>query len=212
MGADHGIQDMHIREETPADYRENEELVREAFWNRYAPGATEHYVLKLLREEAGFEAWQSLVAEYEGHLIGQVLLSPAHIKGENGKVHEVLILGPVCCMNAVACRGVGSALMRAAIQAAKDHNARAIFLMGNPAYYKRFGFVPASRFGVYLPGADRTAEAAFFMALPLYEGALSDISGTFHESPAFARTEGFEDYDRSFPAKQKMKLPGQLQG
>lgn len=207
-----GIPGLNIREENPKDHRTTEEVVREAFYNRYAPGATEHYVLHLLRREPGFEAWHSLVAEYEGQLIGQVLLSPARILGNNGETHRMIILGPVCCLNAVSGRGVGSALMRAAIEKAKERGERAIFLMGDPRYYRRFGFVPASRFGVHLPGMDENEEAAFFMALPLFSGALEGVSGVFHESRAFAQTEGFETYDSAFPPKQKMKLPGQLHG
>lgn len=205
------IPGLVIRPETPIDCRQTEEVVREAFYNRYAPGCSEHFVLRLLRQAPDFEPWHSLVAEYDGRVIGQVLLSPARVKGAEGQETRVLILGPVCVMPAVFLRGVGGELMRAAIHAAKEHRERAIFLMGDPRYYRRFGFRPASGFGVFLTGNDPEDEAAYFMALPLFEGALDGVSGTFHESPLFeAGGEALEAYDNSFPPREKLKLPGQL--
>ena len=50
---------MNIRLETPADYREVENLTREAFWNVYRPGCTEHYVLNQYRKSPDFEAYEA---------------------------------------------------------------------------------------------------------------------------------------------------------
>ncbi len=207
-----GIPGLLVRRERPEDYSETEALVREAFWNRYAPGCSEHYLLRLLRQSIDFEPWHSLVAEYDGKLIGQVMLSPGKVVSGEGTAYPVLTLGPVCVLPAVFLRGVGGALMRAAISAAGDHGAAAILLMGDPNYYSRFGFLPASRFGIRLPGMDPADEAAFFMALPLHEGALEGVQGLFHEAPEFVLCEGEElaDYDRAFPERVKLKLPGQL--
>jgi len=207
-----GIPGLLVRQERPEDYSQTEALVREAFWNRYAPGCSEHYLLRLLRQSMDFEPWHSLVAEYEGKLIGQVMLSPGKVVSGEGAAYPVLTLGPVCVLPAVFLRGVGSALMRAAISAAREHGAAAILLMGDPNYYSRFGFLPASRFGIRLPGMEVNEEAAFFMALPLHEGALEGVQGLFHEAPEFAQCdgEGLEAYDSAFPERVKMKLPGQL--
>lgn len=206
------IPGLIIRQEQPEDYSQTEALVREAFWNRYAPGCNEHYLLHLLRQAPDFAPWHSLVAEYLGQLIGQVLLSPACIMAADGRKAPALTLGPVCVLPAVFGRGVGAALMQAAIAQAQARQERAILLMGDPRYYSRFGFVPASRFGIHLPGADPADEAAFFMALPLYDGALAEIHGIFHASALFEQgeDEAFLAYDSAFPARTKMKLPGQL--
>lgn len=209
----HGIQGLHIRQETPEDHHRTEALVREAFWNRYAPGCDEHYLVHLLRKAPGFAPWHSLVAEYEGQLIGQVLLSPAHVRQADGTEVPVLMLGPVGVLPAACHRGVGSALMHAAIAQATRQGERAIFLMGDPAYYHRFGFGPATAQGINLPQMTQedTASHPYFMVLPLSPGALVGVHGTLVESPVFGLlADGLAAYDSAFPPREKLRLPGQL--
>lgn len=185
-------------------------MVREAFFNRYRPGCDEHGLVHKLRQAPDFLPWHSLVAEYERAIIGQVMLSPAVIKQDNQAEIPVLTLGPVCVLPAVFGRGLGSALMQAAIANAGHHGARAILLMGDPGYYHRFGFVPAARFHIRLPETG-SQDMPYFMALPLLEGALDQSAGLFLLSPVFADyTEGFDAYDSSFPTRRKLRLPGQL--
>ncbi|GLK65916.1 hypothetical protein GCM10017635_33930 [Paracoccus kondratievae] len=76
----------------------------------------------------------SLVAEAEGTIIGHIALSPIAAEA------PALALAPLAIHPAVQSRGIGSALIRAAIAAYADH---AIVVLGDPAYYGRFGFVPA---------------------------------------------------------------------
>ena len=206
----HSVEGLIIRQEVPDDHRETEELVREAFFNRYKPGCDEHYLMHRLRQAPDFLPWHSLVAEYDGAVVGQVMLSPAAIMQDSQAAIPLLTLGPVCVLPALVGRGVGSALMRAAIAIASHHGARAILLMGDPGYYQRFGFVPAARFHIRLPEAG-SQDAPFFMALPMYQGALDHAAGLFQLSPVFAGyTEGFDAYDSSFPHRRKLRLPGQL--
>ncbi len=209
---EHSVPGLVIREEKPGDRRAVEELTREAFWNKYAPGCNEHWLVRLLREEPGFRPWHSLVAEYGGHVIGHALLSPADILPDEGGAFPVLTLGPLTVLPAASRRGIGGSLMRAVIAMAKEHGANALMLTGDPGYYHRFGFVSASRFGVRLPGMTTGDEAAFFMALPLSQGALDGRSGTCRFSPLFDVEEGpeFEAYDSGFPKREKLRLPGQL--
>ena len=60
-----------IRLETPADYREVENLTREAFWNVYRPGCTEHYVLNRYRSNPDFIPELDFVMEDDGKIIGR---------------------------------------------------------------------------------------------------------------------------------------------
>lgn len=204
------IPGLVIREETEKERAETERVVREAFFNRYAPGCSEHLVLHQARKAEGFEPWHSLVAEYDGHIIGQVLIVPSVIKTADGEV-PTYILGPVCALPACFLRGVGSALMRAMIKTAGEQGVNALFLMGDPRYYHRFGFVSASAFGIHLPGADEKEEADFFMVLPLFEGALDGVTGTFVESDVYKTEEtALKAYDSAFPPRVELKLPGQL--
>lgn len=206
------IPDLIIREETPGDHRAVEEMTREAFWNKYAPGCNEHYLVHLLRQDPGFRPWHSLVAEYHGHVIGHALLSPSEIELDAGGSLPVLTLGPLTVLPAVIRRGIGGSLMRGAIKLAHEHEACAILLTGDPAYYHRFGFVSASLLGIRLHGIPDEGEAAFFMALPLYPGALDGKRGVCRFSPLFDVEEGpdFQAYDNGFPQREKLLLPGQL--
>ena len=78
---------MHIRLEQPEDYREVENLTREAFWNVYAPGCVEHYVLHLYRSNPDFIPELDFVMEVDDanspngkRIIGHVMFSKAEIK------------------------------------------------------------------------------------------------------------------------------------
>ena len=70
---------MNIRLEQPQDYREVENLTREAFWNIYRPGCTEHYVLNQYRNNPDFIPELDLVMEEDGKIIGHVMFSKAEI-------------------------------------------------------------------------------------------------------------------------------------
>ena len=71
--------DIVIRTERTSDWRAVEELTREAFWNVYRPGCTEHFVLNQYRANPAFIPALSLVMEKAGTLIGQVMYSRAEI-------------------------------------------------------------------------------------------------------------------------------------
>ncbi len=209
--AEISVPGLILREERPADRRETEEVTREAFFNRYGPGCTEHYVVHLLRKEPDFEPWHSIVAEYDGAVIGHALITPSLIHLDRGGEERGLTVGPLTVLPAASLRGVGSALMREALEQARKHGAGAVFLTGNPKYYHRFGFVSASRFGVRYPGVPAESEAPFFMANLLREGALEGCAGLYELSPLFeAGGPEFEAYDATFPPRRKLKLPGQL--
>ena len=62
--------DYTVRRETAADYREVENLTREAFWNVYRPGCTEHYVLHLFRDRPEFVKELDLCLEVGGRIVG----------------------------------------------------------------------------------------------------------------------------------------------
>ena len=62
-----------IRTEQPRDFKAVENLTREALWNVYRPGCTEHYVLHCYRSEPDFVPELSLVLEVDGEIIGHVM-------------------------------------------------------------------------------------------------------------------------------------------
>lgn len=74
-----------IRNETENDYRDCENLMREAFWNVYRPGCSEHYVLHCFRTDPAFVKELDFVAELDGEIIGQVIYVRATIDCADGK-------------------------------------------------------------------------------------------------------------------------------
>lgn len=100
----------------------------------------------------------SLVAEDEGAIIGHVLFSPMEAP------FRALGLGPVAVLPARQRSGVGGALIRAGIEEARRQGWQGIFVLGEPAFYRRFGFDPA-----LAAGFDCVYAGPYLMALPLGE-------------------------------------------
>lgn len=149
-----------LRAERAQDHAAVAELLSRAFG-----GPAEAELLDALRS-AG-ELALSLVAEVGGTVIGHVALSPLEARG------PALALAPLAVHPAMQSRGLGAALLRAALAAFQDHT---IVVLGDPAYYGRFGFVPADlespyagphllTLGPRLPAGSRIAHAPAFAAL-----------------------------------------------
>src|SRR4030043_2073807 len=103
--------DVIIRNERESDYRVVEGVVREAFWNLYVPGCSEHFVLHNLRKSADFIPELDFVAEKEGQIVGQIVYSRGIIKCKQGEAKEVISFGPVSVLPSFQKEGIGSALI-----------------------------------------------------------------------------------------------------
>ena len=128
---------------------------------------------------AGGYARLSLVAQSDGRLVGHIMLSEALIRTERGEV-GALSLRPVAVIPGRQRRGVGSALVRDALDRCARMGDRIVVLLGHPAYYPRFGF---STKGARNLSSAYSGEA--FMALELVPGALSGVAGEFEFAPPF---------------------------
>ena len=78
-----------IRNETPADHRAVEYLVRESFWNVYRPGCYEHYALHVLRDDPAFVKELDFVMEKDGRIIGQNMFMHASVSADDGSIISV---------------------------------------------------------------------------------------------------------------------------
>ena len=103
--------DCIIRLETPADYRENEEMIREAFWNVYRPGCLEHYVMHVFRTADAVVKELNFVMERNGRLIGQNVFVRAAIRADYGREIPVLAMGPICIRQELKRQGYGEYLL-----------------------------------------------------------------------------------------------------
>ena len=87
--------DYIIHQERPEEYALVENLTREAFWNVYRPGCSEHYILHCFRERDEFIPELDLVMEQDGKIIGHIMYVRAKIQTETGEEIPVLTFGPI---------------------------------------------------------------------------------------------------------------------
>ena len=121
-----------IRSEQQTDYRDVEQLIREAFWNLYVPGCNEHYVLHNLRKSDDFIPELDFVAETEGQVVGQTAYARGTIRCKQDAERPVLSFGPVRVLPAYQKRGIGSALIAHAIGLARAMRYPVICIYGDP--------------------------------------------------------------------------------
>lgn len=145
-----------IRPESTGDHAVIRELTEAAFHDAAHSSHTEHFIVDALR--ACGELSVSLVAETEGEVVGHVALSPVTIS--DGSVGW-FGLGPISVRPGWQGQGIGAALMQAAIEALRRQGARGCVVLGEPAYYGRFGF--RAEPDLVLPGVP----AEYFQALCL---------------------------------------------
>ena len=121
--------DYTIRLERSEEHRDVEALVREAFWNVYRPGCSEHYVIHVLRDDPAFVKELDFVMEQDGRLIGQNMFMKTVIQADDGRVVPVLTMGPIGILPELKRQGYGKALLdsseRSCLKATSISTARA---------------------------------------------------------------------------------------
>ena len=200
-----------IRPETKDDYRAAENLTREAFWNVYRPGCMEHYVLHCYRDDPAFVPELDFVMELGDELIGQVIYVRSEIDCDDGRTLPIMTFGPIGIAPAYKRQGYGKQLLDYSMEKAREMGAGALAVTGNIDFYGKSGFVPGKTKGVRY--AD-DPEADYFLIKELKPGFLDGISGTYKDPTGYfvceKDPEGFEQFEATFPAKEKQQLPGQL--
>ena len=203
--------DYIIRLETPADHAEVENLVRESFWNVYRPGCYEHYLLRCLRDDKDFVPELDFVMEKDGRIIGQNVFVRASIQADGGRDIPIMTMGPICIANDLKRRGYGKILLDYTIEKAKEMGAGALCFEGNIDFYGKSGFTYASEFGLRYRGLPEDVDASFFLCKELIPGYLAGITGEYGPPAGYLIDEAkAEEYDKQYPYKEKLKLPGQL--
>ena len=203
--------DYSIRLETPADYAKVEYLIRESFWNVYRPGCLEHYVIHCLRNDKDFVSELDFVVEKDNRIIGQNMFMRANIQADDGRQIPIMTMGPICIANDLKRKGYGKILLDYSIEKAKELGAGALCFEGNINFYGKSGFTYASEYGIRYHGLPEGADASFFLCKELIPGYLDGITGEY-TPPAgyFVDEKEAEEFDKQFPYKEKLKLPGQL--
>lgn len=199
---------LEIRLEEKNDYRKVEEMVREAFWNLYVPGASEHFIPYYLRDSEVTIPELNFVAVKDGEIVGYIFYTKAEVRDKNGKAHEILNFGPLCVDPKYHNLGIGKALIEHSKKAAAEMRYKGIAIYGYPGYYTRVGFQSAAKFGI--ARADGVFVKAL-LAMELYPGSLEGISGNLHEFLSDIPFGGdeFLEYESTFPPKEKRHEPSQ---
>lgn len=165
---------IRVRAEAAADVERIFHVVESAFGSR-----READLVNALRRTA--QPRISLVAELQDEVVGHVFFSPVGIVAD-GPAPPAAQLAPVAVLPERQGRGVGSALVRAGLSRCREIGWAAVFLVGNPAYYSRFGFALAAPFGLSYPGP----HDPYLQLLELRPGALAGVTGRIRLHPAFA--------------------------
>ena len=200
-----------IRLERKEDNRNVENLVRNSFWNVYRPGCLEHYVLHTLRTNKDFVPELDFVMEQDGEIIGQNVFVRGQIRADNGKMVPVLAMGPICIKRELQRQGYGKILLDYCLEKATALGYGAVCFEGDIGFYGKSGFSFARNFGLRYHGLPAGADDSFFLCKELRPGYLSGVTGEYAPPQGYLVSEQeAEAFDRDFPPKEKLKLPGQI--
>ncbi len=200
-----------IRLESCDEKRKVEELVRESFWNVYRPDAYEHALLHLMRNDPSFVNDLNIVLGKDSEIIGQTAFIRSEILLDNGEKIGTLTLGPMCISNNFKRQGYGKILLDYAFYEAQKLGYGAVLFEGNIGFYGKCGCTFASDFNIRYHGLPEGEDSSFFLCKVLKDGYFDGISGEY-STPAvyFVSDEYVNAFDKDFPQKKKLKLPGQL--
>jgi predicted N-acetyltransferase YhbS len=201
--------DYIIRKENKNDYREVENLNREAFWNLSVPGCSEHYFVHMMRQHKDFIPELAHVIEADGKIVGCIMYCNSLLRDEHGSEKTVLTMGPLCVLPGYQRKGYGKALLEYTFKLALDMGYDTVINFGNPDNYVARGYKSCKKYNVCFEG---DVFPAALLVKELKEGALDGRKWFYYQSDSDAccdDTEAVEEFDKLFPPKVKAWQPSQ---
>lgn len=196
-----------IRNETIEDYREVENLTREAFWNMYMPGCNEHYLVHVVREHQDFIPQLDFIAETDGRIVGSIIYTNSKLTDDNGLEKDILTFGPLSVLPQYQRKVIGKKLLEHSFVKALEMGYDTIVIFGNPGNYVTSGFKSCKKYNICI------GDSNFPTAMLVKELKPSNIYGrkwTFSEISAFdIKEEDAENFDKTFETKVKGHQPSQ---
>jgi putative acetyltransferase len=165
---------LTIRRETPKDIDSIRYVNEQAFGQK-----EEAEIIDKLRKRDVVTL--SLVAVQADQIVGHILFSPVSVESEHSSF-EAITLAPMAVLPEYQRKGIGSQLVRIGLEECRRLGHEIVVVLGHPDYYPRFGFVPASTYGIK---CKYDVPDEVFMALELRQGALSGRSGVVKYQPEF---------------------------
>ncbi len=170
--------ELEVRQELPGDI-DQIYTVNEAAFER----ENEARLVSLLRSEIDFSTDLSFVAIKDEMIVAHVMFSTITIRDEEGNEYTSLGLAPMSVLPGMQRLGIGSTLLKRALNRLIRMGYTSVFVLGHPDYYPRFGFRQSADFGIKT--AFDIPEIAF-MALELVPGSLRGVTGVAEYASAFA--------------------------
>ncbi len=168
-------------------------------------------MLNQLRDDEAFVPELDFVMEQNGETIGQNMFMRAVIKADEGREIPIMTMGPICITPELKRQGYGKVLLDYSLERAKEIGCGAVCIEGNIDFYGKSGFDFARKFGIRYHGLPEGADASFFLCKELISGYLDGITGEYSSPQGYLVDEtAAEEFDKAFPYKEKLKLPGQI--
>jgi putative acetyltransferase len=168
-----------IRAEQPEDHDAIRVVVAAAFKDTNVADLVE-----AIRAAPEYAPELALVAEVDGEIVGHVMVSFTALD-DGTTCHQIFQLSPLAVAPEQQGTGVGSALVRTALERAKEMGAEFVVLEGDPRYYSRFGFEPSADYGIFIDLPEwAPPEAA---QIRLLAGTPPSVSGRVVYPESFAR-------------------------
>ena len=195
--------DILIRNEMEKDYRQVEELTREAFWNLYVPGCNEHYLVHIMRNHPDFISELDFVAIDGDDVIGNIMYSKSYVIDKTNSNHKIdtITFGPVSVLPKHQRKGVGSALIKHSIKIASANKYNAIIILGHPHNYCKHGFKSSKDCNI----SDSSGNYPYgLLVLELERGIFKNSKWTYFFSDLYEiNQDDAEEFDKQFKPKKK---------
>jgi putative acetyltransferase len=163
------VRDIVVESERSRDADAVDHVVRRAF--AHQPGVAE--MVTAIRASPRYRDGLAFVARADAEVVGFVMLSGTDLVDDDETRREVLTLTPLAVLPEFQRRGIGAALVRAALAAADHDGEPLVVLEGSPHYYGRLGFAPATAHGIVIDLPDwAPPEAAQVYRLSGYDPSI----------------------------------------
>ncbi len=198
---------LTIRNEEPKDYEIVEEITRNAFYNLYIPGCTEHYLVHIMREHQDFIHELDFVLELDGKIVGYIMYTKATLTDDAGNVKNILTFGPLCIAPEHQRKGFGKLLIQHSFEKAASMGYDTVVIVGMPSNYVSSGFVSCKRHNVCVRGDKFPAS---MLVKELKPGVLDGRKWYYEYSPVMdVLPEDAMAYDDTLPQKERKYTPSQ---
>ncbi len=196
---------IEIRQETESDYREVEQITREAFWNLHSPGCVEHFIVHKMRAHADFIKQLDLVATLNDKIVGNIMYTRARLVSPENKEIQVVSFGPISVLPEYQRKGIGSELIRKTVEILRQSETIAVVIWGNPANYVKHGFKNCKEYNIGIAG---NKHPTCLLVLELKKGILGKEFCEMKDSDAYSLDENdVEEFDKTFETKEKKVQP-----